>query len=391
MNNFISFCTRTRHLLLAMVALAGSILPAHAYIYITGPSSVCTNSYAYFSTTYDGCSYSISWSAVQNGTTIGSGTGPSFSFYVSSSIGSISVSMNAYPLYPSSGCTMSYNARSVSVLSGSAPGTPSAVGITHVSGYLYDLSTTSANASSYEWTVSGATIQGSSTGATIRVLASHACYFSFQVRGKVTGCGTYYSSWTSGSKSIAAPAAPDYVSTPVYINNGAQMVSVSASNEPHDPGIFVWSLSDPGGQLTLTPTGGITVYLSHSGVVTPLREAYVNVYRSSACGTSPTRQGLTRYGNNNLRIANPSPVAEQPLAIQLYPNPASSHRAATLTLPQGSRAARISIYDANGQPVSELQGNDTGEVPLSGLARGTYLVKVVLSRTESYVIRYIVQ
>jgi hypothetical protein len=383
-----------------LIAICASVAEAQAYVYINGPSSVCTNTTNYFYASYDGCSYSYSWYATQNGSTIASGFGQGFAVPVGSSTSTIYISLNAYPYSPGGSCYSSYNSRSVSVGTGVNPGTPSPVSITHVSGYLYDLSTSSSGATSYEWTInSGATIQGSSTGSTIRVLANHNCYFSFQVRGKNTSCGTRYSAYAYGSKTIGAPAAPSYVSTPAYIYKGTT-VTVTASNNPPDPGIFEWSLTDPGGRLYLYGSGGTTASLVHNGATDPvIKEAYVNVRRSSACGVSATVQGLTRYGNNAMRMVSAetddlnSIITDQPLKV--YPNPAAVNTVIRVKLPVSKESVpkKMQVLDAAGKIVFEenIQLNSPEEREIKGLASGIYLVTIVNSKNESSVQKLLVR
>jgi hypothetical protein len=371
-----------RYLVVLMV-LCFPVARAQAYIYMTGPWSACTNSMVTFGVSQtDACSYGFSWTAIQNGSVIGSGGGSVFVVYIGSSTASVTVTVNAYPYSGGGGCYSSSDSRNVSVATVSgAPGTPSAVSILHFSGYLYDLSTSSANATSYEWTInSGATIQGSATGATIRILANSNCYFSFSVRGKNYSCGTQYSSSVSGSHTIAPPGAPGYVSGVPYIPKGSSAI-FTAYNEPHDPGVFNWSLSDPGGALSLYPSGGASATVYHNGATQyTLYEAYINVWRTSACGTSATVSALTRYGNNAFSMAS----GDEPMSV--YPNPAAGNSTVRVNASGITDLSpeKVRIFDWSGKAVTtyKVTKDISGGLEIEGLPRGLYTIQLVNGNKE---------
>ncbi|UII23212.1 T9SS type A sorting domain-containing protein [Fulvivirga ligni] len=380
MKNNLQILTRGILLLLFSVVLSTA---AQAYVYIVGPSTICTNNTATYTTSYDQCSYQIQWVAYRNGSAIASSYGSYFSFNPGSSTTSITVVMNAYS-YGGGSCYNSYDSRNVSVVNGQTPGTPSVITVSHVSGYLFDLSTSSSNASSYQWSVSNATIQGSSTGSTIRVLSTSGCTFNFQARGKNTACGTTYSSWRTGSHTITAAGAPMYVTGQMYIPRGSSNYEYKAMYAPSDPGIYSWSLSDPGGALSIYSTGGSNAYVSHNGGSYPvLQEAYVQAKRSNRCGSSPWVQMLVRYGGPNsfMRVGEPTIIEDDALGI--YPNPIKQGGILSMNFQKDNAPKQIVIMDTSGKMVMQLEVEDANlEINTSEFTKGMYLVKSISGDQE---------
>jgi hypothetical protein len=78
-------------------------------------------------------------------------------------------------------------------------------------------------------------------------------------------------------------------------------------------------------------------------------------------------------------------LAEAGRAVKLYPNPVSSGDNATLEVSETLKGGTLEVFDINGKQVlSEVIGNTTSEVRLSGLNSGSYVLKITVDNAKVY-------
>jgi hypothetical protein len=373
--------------------LLGSLLmlvTASSQAQITGPGTVCHGQTATYTVTNNSCFVQIDGSdRLDHGTFSYGATPNTFTIaWTNTTLANIS---DEFDIYISgdwvNGCQAYYvYTLNVTIRPGTTfVNTPSTPTLTFVSGRLYQFSTSSSNATSYEWVVTGGAIQGSATGGTINVLRnSGSCTFSAKARGSAAGCaGTIYSSYSS-TTSYTVPTPPlggitgttylyPYASvtyTPYFTATNVEQGSVSS-----------WTLSDPGGRLSWYSVGN-TAYVSNGSPSSTLYFATLTCTVSNGCGTQTASQSLMYGGVSGMsaRINQTSPgdVRQSIESTKIFPNPASQGDAITIEFPAGAEADEYAVYDRRGQMVSKQKITDEPkDLPLSQLRAGLYVVHVL--------------
>lgn len=264
--------------------------------------------------------------------------------------------------------------------------TPSTPTVTLVSGHLYQFSTASSNSTSYEWVVTGGTIQGSATGGTINVLRnSGSCTFSAKARGRALGCaGTIYSSYSS-TKSYTVPIPPvGGIGGTSYLYPYASATytpSFTATNVEQG-GVNSWTLSDPGGKLSWYSVGN-TAYVSNGSPSSTLYFATLTCTVSNGCGTKVVSQSLMYGGMSGMsaRIDQTSQgdVSQSIESTNVFPNPASEGDAITIEFPAGAEVDQYAVYDKRGQMVrtQKISRDEPMNLSLGQLRAGQYVVHVL--------------
>jgi hypothetical protein len=271
---------------------------------IVGPTTVCPNNGSEDYRLEVQCTNGVYDANVSNNGTLVYGAGTSFDVFWSNNTTqqvSSTITANYYD------CVSNYFTvtEQITIQPGilANPGTPSVVSITDQGGGLFRFSTSSANASTYIWTVSGGTVEGSSTGSSINVRATDgACTISGTVKGRRTGaCNlSSISSGRSFSRTIPVPARPGTISFTPF--DGSR--TIYRIDPVADAFYYEWTISGTGVQLqTASKLVTATVYCS-----SPTGSGVLKVRAITSCGASNWRSIEVGCGLGCPSLAYPNPA-----------------------------------------------------------------------------------
>lgn len=170
----------------------------------------------------------------------------------------------------------------------------------------------------------------------------------------------------------------------------SQLIGVTGQTNGTGLPFLLGSLNIP---LTLpfNPGDTITVPLDHF-VVSPQRSrqgSNVIVVWPTGDGVQPEDTLEDTYYVNDTTVSASDPAAFAALGLELYPNPVDDRLFIRMTGDQRPWK-EASILDLSGRPVFRQQGFGDG-IPVSGLAEGLYILRIVDDRGRAGTARFIVR
>lgn len=251
---------------------------------------------------------------------------------------------------------------------------PSTPTVKYISGKLYEFETNSSNATNYQWVVTGGTIQGSSTGKKIRVIrSSSSCTLTARARGYSQGCnGNVYSSYSSTrSYTVPEPSLAGIAgNTYLYPYATISYTPFFSSSSSEQGSVTSWTLSDPGGKLSMNPYFGNTATVSMGAPTSTLHFATLYCTVSNGCHTK-TMTATLMYGGSSSRVGEEE-VRNNELDddagllessdLWVYPNPSNQGENIMLKRLLETEVDEYLIFAASGRTVHQ------GKIPM---AQGT--------------------
>jgi len=155
----------------------------------------------------------------------------------------------------------------------------------------------------------------------------------------------------------------------VGVISGEQIINQSddysySIEEVENATAYHWTISNTNWMLTSDSTSVVTLTIPVSG------NGILSVYASNNCGNSNTQ---TLSIESNIAVIDYQPNAH----ISIYPNPTLGKieiKMNNLKLIEG----RVEIYNINGEKIKEARLLDEiSTIDLSGLANGSYIVKII--------------
>lgn len=328
---------------------------------ISGSSKMCPGELLTFSVAPVSRAASYNWSLPTNMILVSGGETNVISAQVNAGYTGGSLTVTA-----SNACgTGSIRTKSLAV---NLPATPTAIsgskeGLCNMSGVVYSVPVVS-NASSYNWTLTGA-------GSIVSGIGSPSVTVDFSAIGTgsiaveaVNGCGSSSQRISTLKGSPARPADITGSGTSVCTGDTIPYSVATVSGADN----YNWTMTS-GGQIL---SGNGTKNVSVKWLNTPITNQVISVKTGNGCGTSTTR---TLSGIN---VANcPRNGMSSDARLLLMPNPATDHVSVYLDKTDGGTGI-IRLVDVSGRIVIEEQVialpgvPNILEFPLQGLSAGLY-------------------
>jgi hypothetical protein len=350
---------------------------------IVGPTSVCGNQSEFYTLSMDNCFVSILNIDVVGGipiypTSIGS---TNFEVVWNSNNGNtpINGSINVLVWYQPGSCDPAAPAQQKTISmnvnidpNNLSVSTPTAISWSRDKD-KYTLSTTSSNATSYQWSnIVGGTIEGSSTGSSVVINASQgSCSISASVVGRRSNsCGTYSSSSVARNITIALPGTANQPTGPEEVNvndityyDGGTIAGLSTySWELNASSTNYINFNSPS-----SPTWKLITVFTPNTTATERRELRVRGKNSCGFGpwSTPKVIWLNKYGGS-VYVANED--------ITIFPNPFDNSGPLKIDMTT-DEYTNMNIFDISGRMLNTFSLTETNEIDLSKYDQGQYILK----------------